>query len=91
MMTWLLAHLEEYHTGQLMYSNGWLGVLEANYSLAILSFCSFIFGEQVRVGLSRSTHAMESCLGMRHLRRCMANATDVLVSVLLLCKRKKAR
>ncbi len=48
MMTWLLAHLEEYHTGQLMYSNGWLGVLEANYSLALLSFSSFLMGEQVR-------------------------------------------
>uniref|UniRef100_A0A7S3QKN7 Ethanolaminephosphotransferase n=1 Tax=Dunaliella tertiolecta TaxID=3047 RepID=A0A7S3QKN7_DUNTE len=47
MMTWLLAHLEEYHTGQLMYSNGWLGVLEANYSLALLSFSSFLFGEQM--------------------------------------------
>eukprot|EP00983_Pelagomonas_calceolata_P107550 1159357-Pelagomonas_calceolata.AAC.9 len=51
MMTWLLAHLEEYHTGQLMYSNGWLGVLEANYSLALLSFSSFLFGEQVDVHL----------------------------------------
>ncbi|KAF5839936.1 hypothetical protein DUNSADRAFT_18217 [Dunaliella salina] len=47
MMTWLLAHLEEYHTGQLMYSNGWLGVLEANYALALLSFASFLFGEQM--------------------------------------------
>lgn len=67
MVTWLLAHLEEYHTGHLLYSNGWLGVLEANYSLAMLSFLSFLMGEQVgswglwrgEGGVPRFIHALE--------------------------------
>ena len=33
MLPWILAHWEEYHTGVLLYGNGWFGVMEANYAL----------------------------------------------------------
>lgn len=46
---WVLAHLEEYHSGNLLYGNGLVGVLEANYALAGLSLVSAIAGEQVRL------------------------------------------
>mmetsp|Transcript_19187 Transcript_19187/g.33054 ORF Transcript_19187/g.33054 Transcript_19187/m.33054 type:complete len:405 (-) Transcript_19187:1249-2463(-) len=44
---WMLAHLEEYHSGQLLYGNGLVGILEANYALAGLSLMSAYAGEQM--------------------------------------------
>uniref|UniRef100_A0A7S0X1J6 Ethanolaminephosphotransferase n=1 Tax=Chlamydomonas leiostraca TaxID=1034604 RepID=A0A7S0X1J6_9CHLO len=44
MVTWILAHWEEYHTGNLLYGNGLCGVLEANYALATMSAVSAAFG-----------------------------------------------
>lgn len=44
---WMLAHWEEYHTGMMLYGNGWFGVLEGNYSLMSISFVSAIFGPKV--------------------------------------------
>lgn len=41
---WLMAHWEEYHTGVMLYGNGWWGVTEANYILVCLHACSAAFG-----------------------------------------------
>ncbi|KAG2485052.1 hypothetical protein HYH03_016150 [Edaphochlamys debaryana] len=43
-LPWLISHWEEYHTGILMYGDGWFGILEANYVLAIITFISGTFG-----------------------------------------------
>uniref|UniRef100_A0A061QV84 Ethanolaminephosphotransferase n=2 Tax=Tetraselmis sp. GSL018 TaxID=582737 RepID=A0A061QV84_9CHLO len=37
---WLLAQWEEYHTGLMLYGNGWWGVLEINYGVAAMHFLS---------------------------------------------------
>lgn len=44
MLPWILAHWEEYHTGSLIYGTGGFGVLEANYTLAILHTLVAIYG-----------------------------------------------
>ena len=41
---WLMAHWEEYHSGVMLYGNGWWGVTEANYTLVALHFVSAAFG-----------------------------------------------
>lgn len=38
MATWILAQLEEYHTGLMIYGTGLWGVLEALYSTALIHF-----------------------------------------------------
>jgi ethanolaminephosphotransferase len=35
---WLLAHWEEYHSGIMLYGNGYWGVTEANYLMVLLHF-----------------------------------------------------
>ena len=44
MLPWILAHWEEYHTGILLYGNGWFGVMEANYALAVVHLLVYFFG-----------------------------------------------
>mmetsp|Transcript_6585 Transcript_6585/g.17056 ORF Transcript_6585/g.17056 Transcript_6585/m.17056 type:complete len:382 (+) Transcript_6585:531-1676(+) len=44
---WLLAQWEEYHTGVMLYGNGYWGVLEINYGVALLHFISAAFGPDV--------------------------------------------
>lgn len=46
-LPWLSSHWEEYHTGVLMYGDGYFGVLEANYILALISLTSGVFGPGV--------------------------------------------
>lgn len=46
-LPWLSSHWEEYHTGVLMYGDGYFGVLEANYILALISLISGVFGPWV--------------------------------------------
>ena len=35
---------QEYHTGVMMYGDGFIGVLEANYSLAVAHLLAFFMG-----------------------------------------------
>lgn len=44
MLPWILAHWEEYHTGSLLYGTAGFGVLEANYTLAIIHLLAYFFG-----------------------------------------------
>uniref|UniRef100_A0A7R9YWU4 CDP-Ethanolamine:DAG ethanolamine phosphotransferase n=1 Tax=Chlamydomonas euryale TaxID=1486919 RepID=A0A7R9YWU4_9CHLO len=44
MLPWILAHWEEYHTGNLNYGNGYFGVLESNYALCVVHFSGYFFG-----------------------------------------------
>lgn len=44
---WLLAQWEEYHTGVMLYGNGYWGVLEINYGVALLHFISAACGPAV--------------------------------------------
>ena len=44
MLPWILAHWEEYHTGTLIYGTGWYGVMEGNYTLAIIHLLVYVFG-----------------------------------------------
>lgn len=41
---WLLAHWEEYHTGMMVYGNGFWGVTEANYAVVFIHFFTFMVG-----------------------------------------------
>lgn len=36
MVPWMLAHWEEYHSGIMLYGNGYWGVTEANYLMVLL-------------------------------------------------------
>ncbi|KAI3425927.1 hypothetical protein D9Q98_007899 [Chlorella vulgaris] len=36
MVPWILAHWEEYHTGTMVYGNGYMGVTEANYAVVLV-------------------------------------------------------
>ena len=36
MVPWVLAHWEEYHSGIMLYGNGYWGVTEANYLMVLL-------------------------------------------------------
>ncbi|KAL6763528.1 CDP-Ethanolamine:DAG ethanolamine phosphotransferase [Haematococcus lacustris] len=47
MIPWLLAHWEEYHTGIMLYGNGWFGVLEGNYALVVINFISAAYGPSI--------------------------------------------
>jgi len=44
MVPWILAHLEEYHTGVLLYGDGLIGILEANYALAVVHSLTYFLG-----------------------------------------------
>nr|QZD35611.1 CDP-ethanolamine:1, 2-diacylglycerol ethanolaminephosphotransferase [Lobosphaera incisa]QZD35612.1 CDP-ethanolamine:1, 2-diacylglycerol ethanolaminephosphotransferase [Lobosphaera incisa] len=44
LVPWILAHWEEYHTGNMLYGNGYWGLTEANYALVILHFATAAFG-----------------------------------------------
>eukprot|EP00201_Polytomella_parva_P004679 CAMPEP_0175087118 /NCGR_PEP_ID=MMETSP0052_2-20121109/29649_1 /TAXON_ID=51329 ORGANISM="Polytomella parva, Strain SAG 63-3" /NCGR_SAMPLE_ID=MMETSP0052_2 /ASSEMBLY_ACC=CAM_ASM_000194 /LENGTH=298 /DNA_ID=CAMNT_0016359421 /DNA_START=221 /DNA_END=1117 /DNA_ORIENTATION=+ len=44
MLPWICSQYEEYHTGHMIYGNGYFGVLEANYILAFVFALSGIFG-----------------------------------------------
>eukprot|EP00210_Caulerpa_lentillifera_P004401 g4199.t1 len=46
MCPWILAQLEEYHTGVMLYGNGIWGVMEALYSTALLNFATAIIGNK---------------------------------------------
>lgn len=43
---WLLAHWEEYHTGIMVYGNGYFGVTEANYAVVLLHVWGYLMGQQ---------------------------------------------
>lgn len=42
MFTWILAQWEEYHTSMMLYGNSFYGVLECNYTLAMVHVITFI-------------------------------------------------
>lgn len=44
MVPWMMAHWEEYHTGIMVYGNGWFGILEANYALVIIHLITAVYG-----------------------------------------------
>ena len=46
---WLLAHWEEYHSGIMLYGNGYWGVTEANYLMIALHFFTAAVGPGVPV------------------------------------------
>lgn len=48
---WLLAHWEEYHSGIMLYGNGYWGVTEANYLMILLHFFTAAVGPGVLPGL----------------------------------------
>ena len=41
---WVLAHWEEYHSGIMLYGNGYWGVTEANYLMIALHFFTATVG-----------------------------------------------
>lgn len=47
MIPWMFAHLEEYHTGMMLYGNGYWGVTEANYMIVFLHWTTALLGPQV--------------------------------------------
>ena len=48
---WLLAHWEEYHSGIMLYGNGYWGVTEANYLMILLHFFTAAVGPGVLLGV----------------------------------------
>lgn len=44
---WALAHWEEYHSGIMLYGNGYWGVTEANYLMIALHFFTAAVGPGV--------------------------------------------
>nr|BAU37047.1 ethanolaminephosphotransferase [Chlamydomonas sphaeroides] len=46
-LPWIVSHWEEYHTGILMYGDGWFGILEANYVLAGITVVTGTFGPAI--------------------------------------------
>lgn len=44
MCPWMLAQLEEYHTGVMLYGNGYWGVMEALYSTALFHLATAVVG-----------------------------------------------
>lgn len=54
---WLLAHWEEYHSGIMLYGNGYWGVTEANYLMVLLHFFTAAVGPAVwQVNISKLLH-----------------------------------
>ena len=52
---WLMAHWEEYHSGVMLYGNGWWGVTEANYTLVALHFIAAAYGSRAVFGAPLAT------------------------------------
>ena len=52
MVPWMLAHWEEYHSGIMLYGNGYWGVTEANYLMVLLH----LFTAAVGPGLLLQRH-----------------------------------
>ena len=48
MVPWLLAHWEEYHSGIMLYGNGYWGVTEANYVMVALHLFTAAAGPGAR-------------------------------------------
>jgi ethanolaminephosphotransferase len=46
MLTWILAQWEEYHTSLMLYGNSFYGVLECNYTLALVHVLTFFAGPE---------------------------------------------
>ncbi|KAL4432539.1 hypothetical protein ABPG77_000476 [Micractinium sp. CCAP 211/92] len=46
MVPWVLAHWEEYHTGEMVYGNGMIGVTEANYAVVFLHLLTWAMRPQ---------------------------------------------
>eukprot|EP00879_Flechtneria_rotunda_P007428 GHRR01007792.1.p1 GENE.GHRR01007792.1~~GHRR01007792.1.p1 ORF type:complete len:237 (+),score=48.01 GHRR01007792.1:315-1025(+) len=44
MFIWILAQWEEYHTSHMLYGNEYYGVLECNYTLALVHVVTFLLG-----------------------------------------------
>lgn len=69
---WLLAHWEEYHSGIMLYGNGYWGVTEANYLMVLLHFFTAAVGPGGHlpwtlhpvISLLPSTSAAISCMPM---------------------------
>ncbi|KAK9829687.1 hypothetical protein WJX72_007350 [[Myrmecia] bisecta] len=47
LVPWILAHWEEYHTGNMLYGNGYWGLTEANYALVFVHFATAAFGPHI--------------------------------------------
>lgn len=43
-LTWVLGHWEEYHSGCMLYGNGWFGIMEANYSNCLIHLLAAAYG-----------------------------------------------
>lgn len=46
MFIWILAQWEEYHTSLMLYGNEYYGVLECNYTLALVHLVTFVLGQE---------------------------------------------
>nr|BAU37044.1 ethanolaminephosphotransferase [Chlamydomonas asymmetrica] len=77
-LPWLVSHYEEYHTGVLMYGDGFFGILEANYTLAIImlitGYAGPSFWHQPLLPLLPERGHKELGFGprVRHLLYCLA-------------------
>lgn len=47
MLPWVLAQWEEYHTGNMLYGNGYWGVMEALYATSGVHFVTALFGNEL--------------------------------------------
>jgi ethanolaminephosphotransferase len=74
-LPWVLAQWEEYHTGIMLYGNDYYGVLEANYSIALIHFITMLTGPGV--WLASVSQYLPFQLGFEILTR------DVLICVLV--------
>lgn len=61
MVPWLLAHWEEYHSGIMLYGNGYWGVTEANYLMVLLHFFTAAAGPGQAPALAPSGMAGDVC------------------------------
>ena len=81
---WLMAHWEEYHSGVMLYGNGWWGVTEANYTLVALHFISAAFGARAVFGRPL-TAAIPTALATRFPRLLTLAKPYTCTDGLLLC------
>jgi phosphatidylglycerophosphate synthase len=77
-LPWVLAQWEEYHTGIMLYGNDYYGVLEANYSIALVHILTAIFGPGIWQVNCSALLPLDLGLGLEVLSR------DVLTVVLVL-------
>lgn len=65
MFTWILAQWEEYHTSLMLYGNEYYGVLECNYTLALVHLLTFFVGQEF--WRSQITDYLPAVAGVKYL------------------------